>query len=180
MFMQSNIKESFLLRIEDTDAERSTREFEDNILKGLSDMGIDHDETPVRQSERFALYSSSVENIIESGKAYYCNCSKERLEEMRSAQQANGLKPQYDGKCRNLNLDANTSTVLRLKTPQEGNLTFHDLVRGEVVFQNSELDDLILLRSNGSPTYHLCCVIDDHLQEITTVIRGEDHLSKHS
>ena len=170
-------KGKFLIRVEDTDAERSTREYEENILKGLSDIGINPDEPPVRQSERSALYQQAVEQIIESGKAYYCNCSKERLDEMRAEQQSKGLKPQYDGKCRNLNLKPESSTVLRLKTPRDGELIFHDLVRGEVVFQNSELDDLILLRSDGSPTYHLCNVIDDYEQKVTTVVRGEDHLS---
>jgi len=167
----------FLIRVEDTDAERSTREYEENILKGLSDIGINPDEPPVRQSERSELYQQAVEQIIESGKAYYCNCSKERLDEMRAEQQSKGLKPQYDGKCRNLNLKPDSSTVLRLKTPRDGELIFHDLVRGEVIFQNSELDDLILLRSDGSPTYHLCNVIDDYEQKVTTVVRGEDHLS---
>lgn len=170
-------KGKFLIRIEDTDAERSRREFEEDILKGLSDIGIIPDETPVRQSERYELYLNAVEKIIDSGKAYYCNCSKERLDAMRSEQQLKGLKPQYDGKCRDLNLKPDASTVLRLKSPKEGELIFQDLIRGQVIFKNSELDDLILLRSDGSPTYHLCCVIDDHLQGITTVIRGEDHLS---
>ena len=170
-------KGKFLIRVEDTDAERSTREYEENILKGLSDIGINPDEPPVRQSERSALYQQAVEQIIESGKAYYCNCSKERLDEMRAEQQSKGLKPQYDGKCRNLNLKPESSTVLRLKTPRDGELIFHDLVRGEVIFQNSELDDLILLRSDGSPTYHLCNVVDDYEQKVTTVVRGEDHLS---
>ena len=170
-------KGKFLIRVEDTDAERSTREYEENILKGLSDIGINPDEPPVRQSERSELYQQAAEQIIESGKAYYCNCSKERLDEMRAEQQSKGLKPQYDGKCRNLNLKPDSSTVLRLKTPRDGELIFHDLVRGEVVFQNSELDDLILLRSDGSPTYHLCNVIDDYEQKVTTVVRGEDHLS---
>jgi len=170
-------KGKFLIRIEDTDAERSTREFEENILKGLADMGIAPDETPVRQSERSDLYQNAIGQIMDSGQAYYCDCSKERLDEMRSKQQANGLKPQYDGKCRNLNLDKSEKSVLRLKTPQTGELIFHDLVRGEVIFQNSELDDLILVRSDGSPTYHFCNVIDDHDQGVTNVIRGEDHLS---
>jgi len=174
---QNKDKGKFLIRIEDTDAERSTREFEKNILKGLADLEINLDEPPVRQSERSEIYKNEVKKIIESGKAYYCNCSKERLDEMRSTQKAKGLKPQYDGKCRDLNLEADASTVLRLRTKKEGETSFTDLIRGEVIFQNAELDDLILLRSDGSPMYHLCCVIDDHLQEITTVIRGEDHLS---
>ena len=170
-------KGKFLIRVEDTDAERSTREFEENILSGLADMGIVPDETPVRQSERSELYQNAISQIIDSGQAYYCDCSKERLDEMRATQQANGQKPQYDGKCRNLNLSKSENSVLRLKTPQEGELIFHDLVRGEVIFQNSELDDLILVRSDGTPTYHFCNVIDDHDQGVTTVIRGEDHLS---
>ena len=167
----------FLIRIEDTDAERSTREFEENILKGLEDIGIVPDEIPVRQSERSELYQEGVKKIIASGKAYYCECSRERLETMRSNQQAKGLKPQYDGKCRNLGLQQGDQTVLRLKTPQKGELIFHDLVRGEMIFQNTELDDLILVRSDGSPTYHFCNVIDDYEQKVTTVIRGEDHTS---
>ena len=170
-------KGRFLIRVEDTDAERSTKEYEENILKGLSDIGIDPDEPPVRQSERSELYRLAAEKIIESGNAYWCDCSKEALEEMRKEQEAAGKKPMYDGRSRNLGLKRSENTVLRLKTPKDGELVFHDLVRGEVVFQNSELDDLILLRSDGSPTYHLCNVVDDFSQGITTVVRGEDHLS---
>ncbi len=170
-------KGKFLIRVEDTDSERSSREFEEDILKGLADIGIIPDESPVRQSERSELYLNAIQKIIDSGHAYYCNCSKERLNKVRSEQQAKGLKPQYDGKCRDLNHEANPSMVLRLKTPKEGELVFHDLVRGEVIFKNSELDDLILVRSDGSPTYHLCNVVDDYDQKITTVVRGEDHLS---
>ncbi len=170
-------KGKFLIRVEDTDAERSTKEFEKNILKGLSDIGINPDETPVRQSERSELYKLAAEKIIESGNAYWCDCSKEVLEEMRKEQESVGKKPMYDGRSRNLGLKRSDNTVLRLKTPKDGELVFHDLVRGEVVFQNSELDDLVLLRSDGSPTYHLCNVVDDFSQGITTVVRGEDHLS---
>jgi glutamyl-tRNA synthetase len=143
----------------------------------LSDIGIDPDEPPVRQSERSELYKLAAEKIIESGNAYWCDCSKEALEEMRKEQELAGKKPMYDGRSRNLGLKRSENTVLRLKTPKDGELVFHDLVRGEVVFQNSELDDLILLRSDGSPTYHLCNVVDDYSQGITTVVRGEDHLS---
>jgi glutamyl-tRNA synthetase len=119
----------------------------------------------------------AAEKIIESGNAYWCDCSKEALEEMRKEQELAGKKPMYDGRSRNLGLKRSENTVLRLKTPKDGELVFHDLVRGEVIFQNSELDDLILLRSDGSPTYHLCNVVDDFSQGITTVVRGEDHLS---
>tara|TARA_B100000700_G_scaffold174519_1_gene192696 strand:+ start:1427 stop:2824 length:1398 start_codon:yes stop_codon:yes gene_type:complete len=170
-------KGKFLIRVEDTDRERSTKEFEKNILKGLSDIGINPDEPPVRQSERSELYKLAADKIIESGNAYWCDCSKEALEEMRKEQELAGKKPMYDGRSRNLGLKRSDKTVLRLKTPKDGELVFNDLVRGEVVFQNSELDDLILLRSDGSPTYHLCNVVDDFSQGITTVVRGEDHLS---
>jgi glutamyl-tRNA synthetase len=119
----------------------------------------------------------AAEKIIETGNAYWCDCSKEALEEMRKEQESAGKKPMYDGRSRNLGLKRSDNTVLRLKTPKDGELAFHDLVRGEVIFQNSELDDLILLRSDGSPTYHLCNVVDDFSQGVSTVIRGEDHLS---
>ena len=170
-------KGRFLIRVEDTDIERSTKEYEKNILKGLSDIGIDPDEPPVRQSERSELYKLAAEKIIESGNGYWCDCSKEALEEMRKEQELAGKKPMYDGRSRNLGLKRSENTVLRLKTPKDGELVFNDLVRGEVIFQNSELDDLILLRSDGSPTYHLCNVVDDFSQGVTTVVRGEDHLS---
>ena len=170
-------KGRFLIRVEDTDTERSTKEYEENILKGLSDIGIDPDEPPVRQSERSELYKLAAEKIIESGNGYWCDCSKEALEEMRKEQELAGKKPMYDGRSRNLGLKRSENTVLRLKTPKDGELVFNDLVRGEVIFQNSELDDLILLRSDGSPTYHLCNVVDDFSQGVTTVVRGEDHLS---
>ena len=133
------------------------------------------DVTPINQSERGDIYLAAAQKIIDSKQAYYCNCSKERLDTMRAEQQAKGLKPQYDGKCRDLNLEKSEKTVLRLKTPLEGT-TVKDYVRGEIVF-TLELDDLIILRSDGSPTYHLCNVVDDYEQGVTTVIRGEDHIS---
>ena len=167
----------FLVRIEDTDRERSSKEFEKNILDSLDSIGLLPDEKPINQSEREDIYQAAAQKIIDSGQAYYCNCSVERLEKMRSEQQANGEKPQYDGKCRNLNLKKSTDTVLRLKTPLEGEIVVKDYVRGDIVFNNAELDDLIILRSDGSPTYHLCNVVDDYEQGVTTVIRGEDHIS---
>ena len=167
----------FLVRIEDTDRERSTKEFERDILESLDSIGLSPDEKPINQSERGDVYKAAAQKIIDSGQAYYCNCSVERLEKMRSEQQANGQKPQYDGKCRNLNLEKSDDTVLRLKTPLDGQIVVKDYVRGDIVFNNEELDDLIILRSDGSPTYHLCNVVDDYEQGITTVIRGEDHIS---
>jgi len=167
----------FLVRIEDTDRERSTKEFEKNILDSLDSIGLSPDEKPINQSERGDIYQAAAQKIKDSGQAYYCNCSVERLEKMRSEQQANGQKPQYDGKCRNLNLQKSNDTVLRLKTPLDGEIVVKDYVRGDIVFNNAELDDLIILRSDGNPTYHLCNVVDDYEQGVTTVIRGEDHIS---
>ena len=167
----------FLVRIEDTDSERSTKEFERNILESLDSIGLSPDEKPINQSERGDVYQAAAQKIIDSKQAYYCNCSVERLEKMRSEQQANGQKPQYDGKCRNLNLEKSNDTVLRLKTPLDGQIVVKDHVRGDIIFNNEELDDLIILRSDGSPTYHLCNVVDDYEQGVTTVIRGEDHIS---
>ena len=167
----------FLVRIEDTDRERSTKEYEKNILDSLNSIGLCPDEAPINQSNRGDIYQAAAQKIIDSGQAYYCNCSVERLDKMRSKQQANGQKPQYDGKCRNLNLKKSSDTVLRLKTPLDGEIVVKDHVRGDIVFNNTELDDLIILRSDGTPTYHLCNVVDDYEQGVTTVIRGEDHIS---
>ena len=167
----------FLIRIEDTDQDRSKLEYEENILNGLAKLGMIPDEIPIRQSERHQTYKDAAQKLIDSGHAYWCDCSKEMLDEMRKEQEAAGKKPMYDGRSRNLGLKQSENTVLRLATPEEGEITVNDLIRGEVRFQNSELDDLILLRSDGTPTYHLCNVVDDFEQNVTTVIRGEDHLS---
>ena len=167
----------FLVRIEDTDKERSTKEFEKNILDSLNSIGLSPDKEPINQSLRRDIYKAAAQKIIDSDQAYYCDCSVERLDKMRAEQQSKGQKPQYDGKCRNLNLEKSDNTVLRLKTPLEGEVVVEDYVRGDIVFNNSELDDLIILRSDGTPTYHLCNVVDDYEQGVTTVIRGEDHIS---
>ena len=167
----------FLIRIEDTDQERSKKEFEVDILQGLQWLGIEADQEPVRQSERSELYREAAEKLINSGSAYWCNCTPEELDEMRKAQSAAGKKPMYDGRSRNLGLARSSETVLRLATPENGETIVNDLIRGEIKFNNNELDDLILLRSDGSPTYHFCNVVDDYEQKITTVIRGEDHIS---
>ena len=167
----------FLVRIEDTDKERSSKEFEKNILDSLRSIGLSPDLDPINQSERNDIYTAAAQKLIDSDQAYYCDCSIEELDKMRSEQQSNGLKPQYDGRSRNKNLPKSENTVLRIKTPLDGEVVVKDYVRGDVVFNNSELDDLIILRSDGSPTYHLCNVVDDYEQGVTTVIRGEDHLS---
>ena len=167
----------FLVRIEDTDRERSTKEFEKNILDNLTSIGLIPDKKPINQSERNEIYIKAAEKIIESGHAYWCDCSPDELDQMRKEQIAAGKKPMYDGRSRYLGLDRNEKTVLRLATPEEGDIVVKDLIRGEIAFKNSELDDLILLRSDGTPTYHLCNVVDDFEQGVTTVIRGEDHIS---
>ena len=167
----------FLVRIEDTDRERSTKEFEQNILDNLSSIGLNPDEIPINQSERNDIYIKAAEKIIETGNAYWCDCSQETLDEMRKEQTAAGKKPMYDGRSRNLGLERTDKTVLRLATPDDGEIVVKDLIRGDITFKNNELDDLILLRSDGTPTYHLCNVVDDFEQNVTTVIRGEDHIS---
>lgn len=167
----------FLVRIEDTDKERSTKEFEKNILDSLNSIGLSPDLEPINQSERNDIYTAAAQKLIDSNQAYYCDCSIEELDQMRAEQQSQGQKPQYDGRSRDKNLPKTENTVLRLKTPLDGEVVVKDYVRGDIVFNNSELDDLIILRSDGSPTYHLCNVVDDYEQGVTTVIRGEDHLS---
>ena len=167
----------FLVRIEDTDRERSKKEYEQNILANLKSIGINPDEKPINQSQRNAIYVKAAERIFESGNAYWCDCSPETLEAMRNEQSAAGKKPMYDGRSRNLGLKRSDNTVLRLATPENGEIVVSDLIRGEIKLQNNELDDLILLRSDGTPTYHLCNVVDDYEQNVTTVIRGEDHIS---
>jgi glutamyl-tRNA synthetase len=140
-------------------------------------IGINPDEKPINQSQRNAIYIKAAERIFESGNAYWCDCSPETLEAMRNEQTAAGKKPMYDGRSRKLGLKRSDNTVLRLATPENGEIVVNDLIRGEIKFQNNELDDLILLRSDGTPTYHLCNVVDDYEQNVTTVIRGEDHIS---
>ncbi len=167
----------FLIRIEDTDLSRSTKEFEKDILDSLSSIGLEPDEKPINQSERNDIYLKAAEKIIASGNAYWCDCSQEELDAMRKEQIEAGKKPMYDGRSRNLGLKKSENTVLRLATPESGEIIVNDHIRGEISFSNNELDDLILLRSDGTPTYHLCNVVDDFEQGITTVIRGEDHIS---
>ena len=167
----------FLVRIEDTDRERSSKEYEKNILDNLTAIGLIPDDKPINQSERNDIYLAAAEKILESGNAYWCDCSKDTLDQMRKEQEAAGKKPMYDGRSRNLGLKKSDKTVLRLATPENGETIVNDHIRGKVIFQNEELDDLILLRSDGTPTYHLCNVVDDYEQGVTTVIRGEDHIS---
>ncbi len=171
-------KGQFVLRIEDTDRERSTQESVQAIIDGMSWLGLDCDEGPFYQTERYHRYNEVAQQFLEQGKAYRCECSKERLEALREAQLNAKEKPRYDGHCRNKNLPAgNTPFVIRFKNPEQGTVSFHDEVYGDIHVENSELDDLILVRSDGHPTYNFAVVIDDIDMKITHVIRGDDHIN---
>ncbi len=168
----------FLLRIEDTDRERSTQESIDAILDGIQWLGLDYAADPIYQTQRFDRYKEVIQSLIDKGEAYPCFCSKERLETLRETQMAKKLKPRYDGHCRNLeNPDLTQPHVIRFKNPEEGSVVFEDLVRGSVAIQNRELDDLIIARTDGTPTYNLTVVVDDWDMQITHVIRGDDHIN---
>jgi len=167
----------FILRIEDTDQERSTQEAVDAITDGMEWLGLEHDEGPFYQTQRFDRYKEVIQQLLDTGHAYYCNCSRERLDEMREQQMANKQKPKYDGCCRDKGLTAADDTVIRFKNPLDGAVEIKDHVRGNVVINNQELDDLIIERSDGAPTYNLTVVVDDWDMEISHVIRGDDHLN---
>jgi len=168
----------FVLRIEDTDLERSTEAAIQQILDGMDWAGLDHDEGPFYQTHRFDRYKEVIEEMLVAGTAYRCYCTKEELEQMRALQMARGEKPRYDGRWRDRS-DARegVAPVIRFKNPPDGEVTVHDIVHGPVTFQNVELDDLIIARSDGSPTYNFCVVVDDMDMRITHVIRGDDHLN---
>jgi glutamyl-tRNA synthetase len=168
----------FLLRIEDTDLERSQEAFTQRIFEGMAWLGLEADEKPCFQSQRMDYYRSVINRLLQSGHAYRCYCSKERLETLRDNQMANKEKPRYDGQCRDKEPQSTDAPyVVRFRNPLEGAVSFHDQVYGDIVVQNSELDDLIIARSDGMPTYNLCVVADDNAMEITHVIRGEDHIN---
>lgn len=168
----------FILRVEDTDQERSTKESVQAIIDGMNWLGLDCDEGPFYQSDRYARYREVAARLLEQGDVYRCTCSKERLEALREEQMAAKQKPRYDGYCRDKHLAfTNEPFVLRFKNPQNGVVAFHDQVYGEISVQNSELDDLILIRSDGNPTYNFAVVIDDWDMQITHVIRGDDHIN---
>jgi len=167
----------FVLRIEDTDLERSTQESINAILEGMTWLGLEYDEGPFYQTHRFARYNEIIDDLLARGLAYRCNCSRERLETLREAQMARKLKPRYDGHCRHRAVSADEPHVVRFSNPAHGHVVVEDQVRGRVVFENSELDDLIIRRTDGSPTYNLTVVVDDMDMGITHVIRGDDHLN---
>lgn len=167
----------FVLRIEDTDRERSEQQYTDAILASMEWLGLNWNTEPVYQSQRDDLYNKYIDQLLEEGKAYYCDCTPEEVEAMREEARAKGLKPKYNGKCRELGLEKAEGRVVRFKAPLSGRTVWKDLVKGNLAFENTELDDMIIRRSDGSPTYNLAVVVDDHSQEITHVLRGDDHVN---
>jgi len=185
-------KGQFIIRIEDTDQKRLVEGSEDRILESLRWLGILHDEgpdiggpyAPYRQSERLAIYKKYAEELVEKGHAYYCFCTSDRLREMREKQEVRHESPMYDGFCKSISsaeakerIRRGEAHVVRLNVPDTGTTTFHDLIRGDISFENNLLDDQILLKSDGFPTYHLGVVVDDHIMGITHIIRGEEWIS---
>jgi glutamyl-tRNA synthetase len=169
---------AFILRIEDTDRTRSTDEYIEAIIQGMQWLNLDWDEGPFRQTDRFDVYRSYVDRLLREGKAYHCYCSVEELEQRRHLALAQGKPQKYDGRCRGLSEPVpGRIPVVRFKTPQTGETVVDDLIRGKVVFENSQLDDLIILRSDNTPTYNFTVVVDDVDMRITHVIRGDDHLN---
>ena len=167
-----------MLRIEDTDRARSTPENVEAITDGMAWLGMDADEGPFFQTDRFDRYREVTNNWLEEGKAYHCYCTKDELDELRAGQKARGEKMRYDGRCRGRSEPREgVDPVVRFKNPLDGEVVVNDQVRGRVVFQNSELDDLIIARSDGTPTYNFTVVVDDNDMNITHVIRGDDHLN---
>ncbi len=168
---------SCLLRIEDTDKERSKQEYTDEIINSFNWMGVNFDEDVVYQSKNHDRHLEVAKELLKNGKAYVCNCSKERLDQLRKEQEERGENAKYDGKCRNLSVSESENTVIRFKNPEEGSVVFKDLIKGQIEFSNEEMDDFIIVRSDGAPTYNLCVVVDDLDMKISHVIRGDDHLN---
>ncbi len=171
-------KGAFILRIEDTDRTRSTEEYISAIIEGMKWLNLDWDEGPYRQVERFDVYRSYTEKLLQEGKAYYCYCSPEELEQRRKEALAKGKSPKYDGRCRDLKEPVpERKPAVRFRMPQEGGTIVNDLIRGRIVFDNAHLDDLIIMRSDETPTYNFTVVVDDVDMNITHVIRGDDHIN---
>lgn len=167
----------FILRIEDTDLERSTTEATEAIFEAMSWLGLGHDGEVPYQSKRMDRYKEVTDKLLAEGKAYHCHCSVERLDELREQQRASGQKPKYDGHCREQGLGSTDNSVIRLKRPTEGLVEFKDEIFGEQQINQAELDDFVMVRTGGMPTYNFTVVVDDIDMEMTHVIRGDDHLS---
>jgi len=168
---------TFILRVEDTDQERSTQASIQAILDGMAWLNLDYDEGPFYQTKRMDRYREVITQWIAQGHAYRCYCSKERLEKLRESQIARGEKARYDGHCREFTEKKNEPHVVRFKNPTTGDVAFDDMIRGRITVSNAELDDLIIARTDGFPTYNFCVVVDDHDMKITDVIRGDDHIN---
>ncbi len=167
----------FRLRIEDTDTERSKQEYTDSILASMKWLGLDWDGDLTYQSQRKDVYNKYVDKLLETGHAYYCDCSVEEVEAMREVARAKGEKPRYNGKCRERGLGYAEGRVVRLKVPAEGRVVFDDMVKGPIAVDVNELDDMVLRRADGMPTYNMAVVIDDYEMGVTHVVRGDDHVS---
>ena len=169
----------FVLRIEDTDRERSTQASVDAILEGMQWMGLKADEGPIYQSDRLARYREVLDQLLDQGLAYYCYCTPEELDAVREQQRAQNIKPRYNRKCRDMDDPSRPGIdpVIRFKNPLEGSVIFEDLVRGRINISNDELDDLVIARGDGMPTYNFAVVVDDMDMGITHVIRGDDHVN---
>ena len=174
----------FALRIENTDVERSSAKYTEGILNGLQWLNVDFDEGPVFQTDRLSRYREVADTLLSEGKAYFCSCSQQSLDEMRREQIEKGLKPRYNGKCRSLGIvekktseELDGTTVIRFMSPLKGSVSWKDLIKGEITISNEELDDLILIRANGLPTYNFASVVDDLDMDITHIIRGDDHIN---
>ena len=167
----------FRLRIEDTDATRSRQEYTDSILASMKWLGLDWDGELTYQSKRLDIYNAYIDRLLETGHAYWCDCTPEEVEAMREEARAKGEKPRYNGKCRDRGLTAGPGRVVRLRVPDEGRIVFDDMVKGPIAVDVSELDDMILRRTDGMPTYNMAVVVDDHDMGVTHVVRGDDHVS---
>jgi glutamyl-tRNA synthetase len=169
---------TFILRIEDTDRSRSTEEYIEAIIEGMKWLKLHWDEGPFRQTDRFEIYRSYVDRLLKDGKAYYCYCTPEELEQRRQEALATGKQPKYDGRCRDIKEPVSGKpAAVRFKMPQEGKIIVNDLIKGHIEFDNSVLEDMVIMRSDGAPTYNFCVVVDDIDMKITHVIRGDDHLN---
>ena len=167
----------FLLRIEDTDTARSSQEMTDSILEAMHWLGLDWDAGPFYQSKRFDLYHSHIEHLLNRGLAYYCSCTPEEVEAMREQAKAKGEKPKYDGRCRERGLGPGPGRVVRFKSPLYGQTVYQDQVKGSIAVDNTELDDFVLRRADGTPTYNLAVVVDDADMGVSYILRGDDHMS---
>src|SRR5579863_2186078 len=168
----------FILRVEDTDIERSTQESVDSIIHAMDWLGLHCDEGPFYQTKRMDRYKEVIQQLLDENKAYHCYCSKEELDKMREEQKAKGLKAKYDRRClNNQKIRNDIKPVVRFKNPETGSVVWNDLVKGRIEIGNVELDDLIIARSDGTPTYNFCVVVDDLDMQITHVIRGDDHIN---